>query len=1218
VLHICTSHRTESLLDAFVQSMQDERTRLGAFSPIHLVVPNRNIEAYLRLRLAERCGIAANLDTRFLRAFLTSIAERAVPGARVAGLAAVHGHVLALLHDADVLAAPELAPVAGYLATAGSDRDALDRRRCQLAGNLARLFDEYAGSRPDMLGEWATDRAQATGATTAPELAVWQRTLWRAVFGPGGRLERETLATGVRRVALATLWAEAMAQSTTAFAGNTLHVFGLSYMAVAYQRMLAALGRRADVRLYTLSPCREDADALVRSIASDGERIDRVAGEDPFRLSDEAHPILRLWARPGRESLRLLAGLDDTTADLRFDAPAGSDSLLGRLQADIVARRIPSQITVALDDSVRVLPCPSLRRELEVVAAEIWALARRDPTLRLCDVAVVVPEASKDLYLAQVRAVFGESSDLPHNIADLPDPAAGRVGQAIAMLLDLPFSSFSRKELLPLLTHPCVLGALPEATPEAMRALVSSLGIVLGAERADLADTYLDRDLLTWEQGLKRLALGALADHAGLDSEMPFVLDGESYLPGPPPDGDIDARFGLLVRSLVSDARFAAGRGSTPERPLPEWLAFIRAMLATYLTLDKDDGAGKSALSAFLAGLDEIEEGGLHDVRISYRVAAELARGALDRLPQGHGHYLAGGVTVASFVPMRAIPFRAVFVLGLGQQTFPRPPQRHELDLRRGQRRAGDVDSREQDLYMFLETLLSAREHLVLSYVARDEITGDELPASSVLHDLRRLLAQSYLTPADCARLYGDDPRTRPPLRRFDDDQRRGVLPAAEEEHRARALGRDLVQSGAGLQTAWARLAHLDPPIRAGVARLLALPDLSGATPVDRPETVAIPIIALSRFLVDPLQGAARFHLRLRENDEAGLTDVEDEPFDLDRLVRWRLLCGSAESSILAAQAAPDADALVELYRRRALAAELNGETPIGLFRRPIRAQEETVLRGWQAELVRVLGRARVEARTFHFSPTHERDDDRAGTVVRVRSPSLHVAVPGGRAHEPERSVEVAITGETRLWATCPGQEHLALAFSTGAHDGKRPKRQRVLRAFLDYLALAASGNALARTGAHCAHFFLSDGAPAVETVMFRPVEPERARAYLTGLCVELLTGARDDGGAPTGMHPYLLPHEAVLAGGRDIDGVLQQIAGLCREARGGRSSFSSMQGALPDVLDRYAAPDAREVARMVDARFGLYFDLVAEQVNDRAMDQTVAQFDGQAEDGDA
>jgi hypothetical protein len=59
----------------------------------------------------------------------------------------VEAHLLALLHDPVRLDRAELVSVRGYLFAAGGEREALDRRRCQLAAALAHLFDEYAGSR---------------------------------------------------------------------------------------------------------------------------------------------------------------------------------------------------------------------------------------------------------------------------------------------------------------------------------------------------------------------------------------------------------------------------------------------------------------------------------------------------------------------------------------------------------------------------------------------------------------------------------------------------------------------------------------------------------------------------------------------------------------------------------------------------------------------------------------------------------------------------------------------------------------------------------------------------------------------------------------------------------------------------------------------------------------------------------------------------------------
>ena len=142
MIDLCYSNRTEPLLDALAENVA--ATQATLYDPVNLLVPNAFVSQYVAQGLARRRGIAANVKTRFLRAFLRDVATASAPDVRIIDRDVLEAELLAVFHDEDRLAAEDLAPVRGYLDRSDRDRTALDRRRAQLASQLAALYDEYA------------------------------------------------------------------------------------------------------------------------------------------------------------------------------------------------------------------------------------------------------------------------------------------------------------------------------------------------------------------------------------------------------------------------------------------------------------------------------------------------------------------------------------------------------------------------------------------------------------------------------------------------------------------------------------------------------------------------------------------------------------------------------------------------------------------------------------------------------------------------------------------------------------------------------------------------------------------------------------------------------------------------------------------------------------------------------------------------------------------
>ena len=302
--------------------------------------------------------------------------------------------------------------------------------------------------------------------------------------------------------------------------------------------------------------------------------------------SSQDNPLLARWGKPGRDNIRLLNQLVDFDFDARFIDPgeARRATLLATLQREVLDRQPGGRERPGPDDTLTIVPAPDARRELETIAAEIWTMLRRDEArerrgepgrpLRFSDFAVIVPPAAAARYLPLARSVFHDAADLPHTLVDLPPSGEGRIGEAVELLLALPESNLARPDLLRLAMHPAVARRFPDVDPEDWLALADELPIVSGADAADHADSYLEHDRVSWDQGIRRLALGAFLSGRPSGAEQPFDAGLGPELPAEAAAGAEPAAqaLGILARELLAFTR--AARGGTA--PVPVWLDLIR------------------------------------------------------------------------------------------------------------------------------------------------------------------------------------------------------------------------------------------------------------------------------------------------------------------------------------------------------------------------------------------------------------------------------------------------------------------------------------------------------------------------------------------------------------------------------------------------------------------------------------------------------------------
>ncbi|MDE4963606.1 exodeoxyribonuclease V subunit gamma, partial [Francisella tularensis] len=82
-------------------------------------------------------------------------------------------------------------------------------------------------------------------------------------------------------------------------------------------------------------------------------------------------------------------------------------------------------------------------------------------------------------------------------------------------------------------------------------------------------------------------------------------------------------------------------------------------------------------------------------------------------------------VTFCSMTPIRSVQFRVIAMIGLNNGKFPHQESAISFDLiARIGRKKGDRTKRDDDRYFFLESILSARDNLYISYICRSVNTN--------------------------------------------------------------------------------------------------------------------------------------------------------------------------------------------------------------------------------------------------------------------------------------------------------------------------------------------------------------------------------------------------------------------------------------------------------------------------------------------------------------
>ena len=487
VLH---SQRAEDLADTVFAWLA--RHPLAPLEEEVFLVQSNGMAEWLKMALAAHPsagGICAasrvELPARFLwRSYRQTLGRQAVPADSPLDKTPLTWRLMRQLPAllADPALAPVFAPVAGFLAHGGADR------QLQLCRRLADLFDQYQVYRSDWLNAWARGDddlpgASATQTRPVPEDQRWQPALWRALIAPLDEAGRAALRPALHQQVVDRLLS---GEPTASPLPRRVVLFGMTHLPLPALQVLTALAEHSQVLMAIPNPCRFHWADIIDGrelLQMQRRRLPLRGGRDLAAVPLEAmhahgHPLLAAWGRQGRDFIRQLDAFDDVQrAQARFelprldlfdDDPVAEAPLLQRVQArirDLVPLAEHAEAPLQPEDrSIVFHSAHSPVRELEVLHDQLLTLLAAPPVpgrapLQPRDIVVMVPDIEP--LAPAIRAVFGQyprqdARHIPFDITDLGQRRVSPLVAALDWLLRLPQQRCRFSELRDLLEVPAL------------------------------------------------------------------------------------------------------------------------------------------------------------------------------------------------------------------------------------------------------------------------------------------------------------------------------------------------------------------------------------------------------------------------------------------------------------------------------------------------------------------------------------------------------------------------------------------------------------------------------------------------------------------------------------------------------------------------------------------------------------------------------------------
>ena len=737
-LKIYTSNHMEILARQLARIVRDPLP--SPLVPEIIVVQSRGMERWVSMEIAGYNRICANCSFLFPNPFLQEIVKKIIPDLPEDSPfdpVTMTFKIMNVLQSSIDL--PGYERLKRYLV-----HDENGMKRFQISQKIADLFDQYLVFRPEMIFRWEKGKEDH-----------WQAQLWREISSGTESLHRARM----RKTLLEKIRTHPREITNLP---HRISIFGISYLPPFHLETFIELSRLSQVNLFLMNPCRECWGEIVspRQVKEIQKKYITSRGTVEELYLEEGNRLLASLGTLGRNFFSMISGMDCQMFEY-FKDPDGL-GMLSKIQRDIlnlkdtgvfpldsvselntsnISSRSRNKVSMQpeVDTSIQIHSCHSPMREIEVLHDNLLAMFEEDPDLLPKDIVVMAPDIES--YAPFIQAVFDAHTDealrIPFTIADRGLRKESRVIEGFLSILDLKGSRLGATRVMALLESAGIKErfGLSESDIEIAERWIKETHIRWGMDadfRRKLGLPGFSEN--TWKAGMERLLLGYAMP--GLDRNLFSEI-----LPYDPIEGGDVKILGKFLNFL--DRVFNCTGSLDPPRTLSDWHLKLIKILEDFFAPDEDSEPEIQVLRRTLDTLSRTAEVSGFNGPVEIEVVKSFLENLLESVNFGTG-FISSGVTFCAMLPMRSIPFKVVCLVGMDMDAFPRESKTVSFDLMAKNPRIGDRSRRNDDKYLFLEAIISARNKFYISYVGQSIRDNTRIAPSVLVSELMDYIEQGF------------------------------------------------------------------------------------------------------------------------------------------------------------------------------------------------------------------------------------------------------------------------------------------------------------------------------------------------------------------------------------------------------------------------------------------------------------------------------------------